>query len=170
MAVYPVLTEPNPLLHLVSQPVEEVDHRIRKLLDDMLETMYACQGIGLAAPQIGVLKRLVVIDLGNSEGPAQRSQKHPSPLKMINPSISWSSEVSQSFSEGCLSVPEHYVDIERPAQVRLSFLDDQGTPRELLATGLLAICVQHEIDHLNGITLLTHEAQKHPQRSHKTAH
>jgi peptide deformylase len=168
MAVYPVLTEPNPLLHLVSQPVEEVDHRIRTLLDDMLETMYACQGIGLAAPQIGVLKRLVVMDLGTSEEPRKRSPKYPFPLKMINPSISWFSQDYQSFAEGCLSVPDHYVDIERPAQVRLSFLDEQGVPRELLASGLLAICVQHEIDHLNGITLLTHEAQKNPQLSHKT--
>ena len=161
MALYEILKEPNPLLHTMAAPVEKVDASVRTLLNDMLETMYAAGGIGLAAPQIGILKRLVVVDLGQDEPHVSESQSLGAPrfpLKLINPQIVWTSEEAQSFAEGCLSVPDHYVDVVRPARIRVSFQDPHGVPKILEAGGLLAICLQHEIDHLNGVTLLTHES------------
>ena len=157
MALYEILKEPNPVLHTLAAPVETIDASIRTLLDDMLETMYGAGGIGLAAPQIGILKRLVVVDLGE-DGPSQNNSLR-FPLKMVNPEIVWQSKDDQSFSEGCLSVPDHYVDVVRPARIRVSFRDAYGVPKTLEAGGLLAICLQHEVDHLNGVTLLTHESQ-----------
>ncbi|MGL6187814.1 MAG: peptide deformylase [Holosporales bacterium] len=151
MAILKVIEEPNPLLHRISRPIKTINADIRKTLDDMLETMYDYNGIGLAAIQVGLLKRMLVIDLGD---PSEADTWQGVPLKMINPQILWSSEVHNTFTEGCLSVPQHYVDKSRPSEVKVRYQDEQGTFHELFARGLLAICLQHEIDHLNGITLL----------------
>lgn len=151
MAVLPIYTAPDPLLKTVSTPVEKVDDEIRKLVADMFETMYAAPGIGLAAIQVGVPKRLLVMDVVG-KGKEEPSQ----PLALINPEITWVSDEDVTYEEGCLSVPEHYADVVRPAEVEVRYLDLDGAPQVLRADGLLAICVQHEIDHLDGILFLDH--------------
>ena len=158
MAIHRILEEPHPLLHKISDPVRVFDAGLGTLLEEMLETMYASQGIGLAAPQIGLLQRALVIDLGEAEGASQVQQR---PLKIVNPEIIWASNKDKSYTEGCLSIPDHYVDVVRPEEVRVRYQDETGAFHELRATGLLAVCLQHEMDHLDGITLLTREeAQK----------
>ncbi|MDF2366583.1 peptide deformylase [Sneathiella sp.] len=150
MALLPIYTAPDPLLKTISKPVEKVDAEIRKLVDDMFETMYAAPGIGLAAIQVGVQKRLLVLDVvgkGNEE-------EDPQPLALINPEITWASDHDVTYEEGCLSVPEHYADVVRPAEVEVSYLDVDGQKQNLHADGLLATCVQHEMDHLDGILFL----------------
>ena len=152
MALLPIYTAPDPLLKTISQPVEKVDAEIRKLIDDMFETMYAAPGIGLAAIQVGVQKRLLVIDVvgkGNEN-------EDPQPIALINPEITWVSDHDVTYEEGCLSVPEHYADVVRPAEVEISYLDVDGKQQTLRAEGLLATCVQHEMDHLDGILFLDH--------------
>mgnify|MGYP001461363013 CR=1 FL=1 len=149
MALLPILTAPDPLLKKKSQPVEKVDDKIRTLLDDMLDTMYDAPGIGLAAPQVGVLKRVIVIDVSGEEGT-------PKPYKMVNPEIVWSSDDISTYEEGCLSVPENYSEVERPSQVKVKYLDENGEEQLLEADGLLATCVQHEIDHLEGTLFIDH--------------
>lgn len=121
-----------------------MNDEIKTLLDDMLETMYAAPGIGLAAPQIGVMKRVVVMDVSDDKD-------KPEPLKLINPEIIWESEETSVYQEGCLSIPEQYADIERPAEVGLRYMDENGETHEIEADGLLATCIQHELDHLDGI-------------------
>src|SRR5690606_6380551 len=151
MALLPIYTAPDPLLKTISTPVEKVDDEIRKLVADMFETMYAAPGIGLAAIQVGVPKRLLVMDVVG-----KGKEEPPQPLALINPEITWVSDDDVTYEEGCLSVPEHYADVVRPAEVEVSYLDLDGQPQQLRADGLLAICVQHEIDHLDGILFLDH--------------
>jgi peptide deformylase len=144
MALREILFVPDPRLKKECAPVEEVNDEIKTLLDDMLETMYAAPGIGLAAPQIGVMKRVVVMDVSDDKDT-------PEPLKLINPEIIWESEETSVYQEGCLSIPEQYADIERPAEVGMRYMDENGETHEIEADGLLATCIQHEIDHLDGI-------------------
>jgi peptide deformylase len=149
MSTLPIITAPDPRLKLEAKPVEAVDDEIRRLMDDMLETMYLAPGIGLAAPQVGVLKRVLVLDV------AKEGEK-PAPLKMANPEILWKSEDLATYSEGCLSLPEHYADVTRPAEIKVRYLDEQNEIRELHATGLLATVIQHEMDHLEGTLFVDH--------------
>ena len=149
MAKLPILTAPDPRLKKISKPVEKVDDEIRQLMDDMLETMYVAPGIGLAAPQVGVLKRVIVVDVAD-EG------EEPQPLKLANPELIWVSDHDNNYNEGCLSLPEHYAEVVRPAEIKVRYLDHQNEIRELAADGLLATCIQHEIDHLDGILFVDH--------------
>ena len=149
MALLPILTAPDPALKKISQPVKQVDASVRKLMDDMLETMYRAPGIGLAAPQVGVLKRVIVLDLA-------REGEEPQPLRLANPEIIWVSDDDATYNEGCLSVPEHYADVVRPAACRVKYLDQDNKQQEIAAEGLLATCLQHEIDHLDGILFIDH--------------
>ena len=149
MTIRPILTAPDPRLQAVSMDVEAVDAGIRALVDDMAESMYAAEGIGLAAIQIGVAKRVIVIDLDQKEG-----KKNPVPY--INPKITWASDEMAVFEEGCLSVPEIWDDVERPARIKCEYLDIDGKKRELEADGMLATCLQHEMDHLNGVLFIDH--------------
>jgi peptide deformylase len=149
MALLPILTAPDPELKKISQPVKQVDASVRKLMDDMLETMYHAPGIGLAAPQVGVLKRVIVLDLA-------REGEEPQPLRIANPEIVWVSDDDATYNEGCLSVPEHYADVVRPAACRVKYLDKDNKQQEIAAEGLLATCLQHEIDHLDGILFIDH--------------
>ena len=141
MAILPILCYPDPRLHKVAKPVERVDERIQILVKDMLETMYEAQGIGLAATQVDLHERVIVIDV---------SEERNQPIVLINPEIVWASEEKQLGDEGCLSVPGIYDGVERSVAVRLSALDADGASREIEAEGLLAICIQHEMDHLQG--------------------
>lgn len=149
MAVLPVLTAPDPRLKATSAPVAKVDDSVRKLMDDMLETMYVSNGIGLAAPQVGVAKRIIVMDLARQGEP-------PNPLRLANPEIVWQSEEKVVCEEGCLSVPDQYSEVLRPKAVKIRYLDYQNEIRELEADGYLATCIQHEIDHLNGVLFIDH--------------
>jgi len=145
MSKLDIITLPDPKLRLVSAPVERVDDEVRRLLDDMLETMYEAPGIGLAAIQVGVPRRIVTIDVsGREEGEARK------PLFLINPEILSSSDDRSVYEEGCLSIPDYYAEVERPASVRLRYVDRDGKQQEIEADGLLATCVQHELDHLEG--------------------
>jgi peptide deformylase len=144
MALRPIICMPDPRLRLVSKPVESVDDAVRALMDDMLETMYDAPGIGLAAIQIAEPVRVVVIDLAKKDDP-------PAPMFFVNPEILWASEDKVPHEEGCLSIPEYFEEIERPARVKVRYLDRQGVQQEIEAEGLLATCLQHEIDHLNGV-------------------
>jgi peptide deformylase len=149
MARLPILIAPHPTLKTKARPVSGVDDELRQLIDDMLETMYAAPGIGLAANQVGVLKRVLVLDVAR-EGEA------PAPMALVNPEILWISEEESTANEGCLSIPEQYADVTRPAEVKFAYLDRNGKRRQQQANGLLATCVQHEIDHLNGILFVDH--------------
>ncbi|PWC54910.1 peptide deformylase [Azospirillum sp. TSO22-1] len=149
MALLPILVAPHPVLKQTAKPVAKVDARIARLMDDMVETMYDAQGIGLAAPQIGVLERVIVVDVHEKDEPAN-------PIRMANPEIVWASDELVPCEEGCLSVPEHYAEVTRPKAVRVRYLDQQNEIRELDADGMLATCVQHEIDHLNGVLFVDH--------------
>jgi peptide deformylase len=147
MALRTILTVPDPLLKRVSEPVDTVTDELRVLMDDMLETMYAAPGIGLAAIQIGVPKRIIVMDLAKEDEPKQ-------PRYFVNPEITWKSDELFVYQEGCLSVPEIYDDVERPLRVRLSYLDYDGNRVEEEAEGLYAVCIQHEMDHLEGVLFI----------------
>ena len=149
MALREILVVPNPLLKQVSEPVAVVDDALRALMDDMLETMYAAPGIGLAAIQVGVPKRVIVMDLAREDEPKQ-------PRFFVNPEILWASEETQPYEEGCLSVPEIYDEVERPARVKLRYLNYQGDQVEEDAEGLFAVCIQHEMDHLEGVLFIDH--------------
>ena len=140
---------PDPVLRQVSKPVARVDADAKKLWDEMLETMYAAPGIGLAAVQIGVPRRQLVIDL-SKEDEAKK------PLFIANPEIIWTSEALSEYEEGCLSIPEYYDIVTRPSEIRLRYLDRQGEAQELHAAGLLSTCLQHEIDHLDGVLFIDH--------------
>jgi peptide deformylase len=150
MALRKIISLPDPRLRLVSTPIEKVDDSIRALADDMLETMYDAPGIGLAAIQVAVPKRLLVIDT------AKKEDEPPRPLVIINPAILWSSEETNPHEEGCLSIPEYYEEVIRPKMVRVRFLDRDGKEQEIEADGLLATALQHEIDHLNGVLFIDH--------------
>ncbi len=146
MAKLPIITLPDPLLRKVSTPVERVDAEFLKLADNMLETMYAAPGVGLAAVQVGVPKRLVVLDISDHD--EEGAEKHP--MTFINPEILAFGEGVRTHEEGCLSIPDFRLEIERPAKVTVGYLDRSGKRQELEAEGLLATALQHEIDHLNG--------------------
>ncbi len=147
MTLRRILTLPDPILRKKSNKVEKVDKNIQNLMNDMLNTMYNAPGIGLAAVQIGVLKRIVVIDI--SKDPEKKE-----PMYFINPEITWKSDFKESYEEGCLSIPNQFAKIERPSKCIVKFLDYNGSKKELKAEGLLATCIQHEIDHLNGILFI----------------
>ncbi len=149
MALRDILIVPDPILKKVSARVDVVDDELRALMDDMLETMYAAPGIGLAAIQIGVPKRVIVMDLAKPDEP-------PAPRYFVNPEILWASEETQPYEEGCLSVPEIYDEVERPAHVKLRYLDYNGKAVEEDAEGMYAVCIQHEMDHLDGVLFIDH--------------
>ena len=149
MAKLPIITAPDPRLKLKADPVGEVDDDIRRLMDDMLETMYAAPGIGLAAPQVGVLKRVMVLDLAPSG-------ESPQPLRIADPEIVWVSDEDTSYEEGCLSVPEHYADVVRPSAVKVRYRNYDNALIQIDAEGLLATCLQHEMDHLEGVLFIDH--------------
>ena len=153
MAVLPIVEVPDPRLRLVSSRVEKVDDEVRQLVVDMTETMYAAHGIGLAAIQVGVDKRVVVIDL-QTEGEDGKPVRDPHVY--INPEILSVSDDVSTYNEGCLSIPEQYAEVERPARCRVRWLDTQGRPREEELDGLLATCMQHEIDHCDGVLFIDH--------------
>ena len=144
MALREIIIAPDPVLRKQAAPVDQVDDAVRALMDDMLETMYDAPGIGLAAPQVGVLQRIVVIDVSAKD-------EEPAPLRLVNPEVVWTSEQRCTYEEGCLSLPEHYAEVTRPAEAKIRYLDEDNAPQELHAKELLATCIQHEIDHLNGI-------------------
>ena len=144
MALKQILTEPNKILREKSLPIDKVDVDVQKLIDDMLETMYAAPGIGLAAIQIGIPKRAIVLDIAQKDG-----QKNP--ICFINPEIIEKSENNLTYEEGCLSVPGQFAEIDRPDKCHIKYLDYYGLPKEIKAEGMLATCIQHEIDHLDGI-------------------
>ncbi len=147
MSIKPLIILPDPVLRQVSKPVEKIDLSIKKLAADMFETMYEAPGIGLAAIQVGVPLRMLVIDLAKQDEPKQ-------PQIFINPEVVASSDERSTYEEGCLSIPEYYADVERPASVRVKFVDGNGKQQEIEADGLLATCLQHEIDHLNGVLFI----------------
>jgi peptide deformylase len=149
MALLPILTAPDPRLKKKAKPVVKVDEGVKKLMADMLETMYAAPGVGLAAPQVGVGLRVIVLDVAREGEPK-------APMQLANPEIVWASDDDASYEEGCLSVPEHYAEVVRPRAVKVRYLDATGAAREIEADGLLATCLQHEIDHLDGILFLDH--------------
>ena len=149
MAKLPIVAAPDPRLKIKARPVSCVDDKIRRLMDDMLETMYAAIGVGLAAPQVGQSSRVIVLDIA-------RDGEKPQPMKLANPEIIWRSSELTTGSEGCLSLPEHYADVSRPERIRLRYVDYQNEIREVEASGLLATCLQHEIDHLDGVLFVDH--------------
>jgi peptide deformylase len=149
MALREILKLPDKRLRLVSEPVKRIDAGIRALVEDMFETMYGAPGIGLAGVQIGVAKRVVVMDLSKKDD-AHR------PLVFINPEITWESKEKSTHEEGCLSIPEYYEEVERPNEVKVNYLDLEGKTHEITANGLFATCVQHEIDHINGVLFIDH--------------
>lgn len=149
MAILPILVAPNPVLKTKAKPVDAVDDEIRQLMEDMLETMYNARGIGLAAPQIGVSKRVLVMDVSKED-------EDPKPICMANPEIVWASQEEELREEGCLSLPEQYAEVVRPLAVRVRYLDQQGEIRELDADEIMGICVQHEMDHLDGTLFVDH--------------
>ena len=142
-----IVIEPDPILRKKSKPVEKVDDELRRLLDDMLETMYAAPGIGLAAVQVGILKRLIVIDISKDKDKKE-------PLFLINPKITSKSKQTSTYEEGCLSLPGHFAEIERPAECEINFIDYNGKKKEIKADGLLSTCIQHEVDHLDGVLFI----------------
>lgn len=165
MAIRKIIEVPDKRLKTISQPVAEVTDVTRALMDDMLDSMYAAVGIGLAAIQIGVAERVVVMDLKGKSEPEDAEEDgaiaddplaNEGPRYFVNPEVVWTSEETNNYQEGCLSVPSFYDDVERPAQCRVKFLDYDGNPQEIECDGLLATCIQHEIDHLNGIVFLDH--------------
>lgn len=149
MAILPLVIAPDERLNQPSTPVEKVDDEIRRMLDDMLATMYANDGIGLAAIQVGIPKRMIVIDVARREG---RNE----PIKLVNPQIVQSSDDLSVFNEGCLSFPDQFSEVERPEEVTVRYFNEYGDTKELKATGLLAVCLQHEIDHTNGVVFVDH--------------
>ena len=165
MTLRPIIAVPDPRLKQVSEPVEAVTDDLRLLMDDMVETMHDAKGIGLAAIQVGVGKRVIVMDLspsdsaedGESEDRYDLSELKDEPIRyFVNPEIVWTSEEMNNYQEGCLSVPGFYDDVERPQACKVTYLDYQGEPQELNCDGLLATCIQHEMDHLNGVVFLDH--------------
>ena len=158
MALREILTEPNKLLREKSLTVKEVDKDLQKLMNDMLETMYAAPGIGLAAIQVGVPKRVIVLDIGWRDKPEstndEKQEERKNPMYFVNPEIITKSTNNSTYEEGCLSVPGQFAEIDRPDECNVKYLDYYGQPKELMAKGMLATCIQHEIDHLEGILFI----------------
>lgn len=149
MARLSIIVAPDPRLKIISKPVETVDDRVRALMDDMLETMYMAPGVGLSAVQAGVPERIIVIDVAKDPDP-------PAPVRLVNPEIIWQADEIVLAEEGCLSLPEYYADVERPAAVEVRYLDENGETRTIKAEGLLSTVLQHEMDHLEGILFVDH--------------
>ena len=149
MALLNIIVAPDPRLKKKALPVERVDAATAKLMADMLETMYAAPGVGLAAPQVGVLKRIIVVDAARDDAP-------PQPLKMANPEVIWSSPELKMYEEGCLSLPEEYEQVERPDKIKVRYVDENNELRTIEADGLLAVVIQHEMDHLEGTLFVDH--------------
>ena len=149
MAILPIRVIPDPVLRAKADPVAAVDADLRRLIDDMLETMYAAPGIGLAAPQVGVMIRLAVVDVSKRDD-------EQVPMALINPVITWKSDETSVYEEGCLSIPEYFEEVERPAKIRVKFTDRDGNEQEVEAEGVFATCIQHEIDHLDGVLFIDH--------------
>lgn len=170
MAIRRILTVDKPadlaVLKSLSTPVEGgVDDALRALMDDMLETMYAAPGIGLAAVQVGVPKRVIVMDLGDGPGEGEDDEPRPNPRYFVNPEIVWRSEELFSYEEGCLSVPEYFDAVQRPARVRVRYMNYQGETIEEEIEGLYAVCFQHELDHLNGVLFIDHLSRLRRERA-----
>ncbi|WAC27667.1 peptide deformylase [Ancylobacter sp. SL191] len=155
MSIRSLVILPDSRLRLISDPVTRVDARVRAIVEDMFETMYDAPGIGLAAIQVGIPERIVTVDVGRRER-EDDSEDAKNPIALINPEIVGASEELSVYQEGCLSIPEYYADVERPARVKIRYMDLNGETREIDAEGLLATCVQHEIDHLNGVLFIDH--------------
>jgi len=149
MAVLDIIVAPDPRLKLTAKPVKKVDASVRKLMDDLLETMHSARGIGLAAPQVGDKRRVIVVDVANEDEP-------PNPIRMANPELLWTSDEERIHEEGCLSLPEQYAEVVRPENIRVRYLDHENEIRELEAAGVLATCIQHEMDHLEGVLFVDH--------------
>ena len=149
MTIKPLIILPDPILREVSKPIETVDSEVKKLADNMLETMYDAPGIGLAAIQIGVARRMLVLDVS-------KDGDHKAPLVFINPEVVKASDARSVYEEGCLSIPDYYAEVERPATITVRYLDRDGKEQLTEADGLLATCLQHEIDHLNGVLFIDH--------------
>ena len=149
MAILPIIWAPDPRLKVVSTPVETIDESIHALMEDMLATMYDEPGIGLSAIQVGVPKRVVVVDVA-------REGETPRPMRFVNPEIVWESDTIVGWEEGCLSLPDHYAEVERPEAIRMRYLDENGKSQELETDGILSRCLQHELDHLDGILFVDH--------------
>jgi len=149
LARLPIIVAPDPRLKGASKPVDGVDDDIRTLMDDMLETMYGANGIGLAAPQVGVQKRVIVVDVAPVDG-------ERNPMAMANPEVIWESDVIITKEEGCLSLPDHYAEVDRPETIKIRYIDRENEIREVDADGMFATCVQHEIDHLDGVLFVDH--------------
>lgn len=149
MAILEIIVAPDPRLKLKAKPINVVDESIRKLMNDMLETMHSAPGIGLASIQVGDLRRVIVVDVSKPE-------EAKNPICMANPELIWSSDKERSHEEGCLSLPEQYIEIQRPDAIRVRYLDLDGKTQELEADGLLSTCIQHEMDHLDGILFVDH--------------
>lgn len=156
MTVLRIYVAPHPVLKKKADPVEKVTAEDRKLMDDMLDTMYATDGIGLAAPQVGVSKRILVLDIDQPRDEDDWTKRKTKPMCFVNPEITWESEDLRVYNEGCLSVPGQYAEVTRPDKIKIKYLDYDGKARELEAEGLLATCLQHEMDHLNGILFVDH--------------
>jgi peptide deformylase len=154
MAVHPIIEVPDPRLRAISTPVDAVDEGVRTLIDDMFDSMYAARGIGLAAVQIGVPKRVIVMDLQENEDEDGKPIREP--RVFVNPEIIDPSEDHSVYTEGCLSVPDQFADVERPARCRVKWLDEKGAAHDEVFEGLLATCIQHEMDHLQGIVFIDH--------------
>jgi peptide deformylase len=149
MALLDIIVAPDPRLKITAEPVAKVDQSVRRLMDDMLETMHAANGIGLAAPQVGDKRRVIVVDVA-------REDEEPNPIPMANPELLWASDDEVLREEGCLSLPEQYAEVERPDRIRVRYLDRDNEIRELEAEGVLATCIQHEMDHLEGVLFVDH--------------
>jgi peptide deformylase len=147
MAIRPIITLPDPVLRKKARPIERVDAELRRLMDDMLASMYDAPGIGLAAPQVGILRRLIVMDPAKDEAPK-------TPVIMVNPEILTRSDELRTHEEGCLSIPEITAEVERPARTRVSYIDREGKPQEMELEGIWSTLIQHEIDHLNGVLFI----------------
>lgn len=161
MTILKILVAPDARLKKVAKPVGSVTPEIRQTLDDMLETMYAARGIGLAATQVGIAQRLVVVDLANPK------EEPSAPKKFINPEVVWASKDLAAMEEGCLSVPNYFDDVERPAECTIKFLDENGAVQEETYDGLMAACIQHEIDHLDGQLFVDHLSRLRRERALK---
>lgn len=156
MAVLEILEVPHPGLRAVARPVERVDDEVRRIVSDMFDTMYAARGIGLAATQVGIERRIVVVDLQEREGGGEDARPIRDPHVFIDPELVSVSPETAIYNEGCLSIPEQYAEVERPARCRVGWLDEQGEAHEEDLEGLMATCIQHEIDHLNGVLFIDH--------------
>ncbi len=158
MTVLSIVEVPDPRLRLVCEPIAAVDDEVRTLIADMFETMYAARGIGLAASQVGVIRRVMVVDLQERETEEEdaKPEARRDPHAFVNPEIVWASDEMSAYNEGCLSIPEQYAEVERPSRCRVKWLDEKGQPHEEEFHGLMATCVQHEIDHLNGVLFIDH--------------